>query len=37
MLNQEIIEPLVSEWASSIVPILKKIDPLDYVYRLLTP
>ena len=37
MLNQGIIEPLVSEWASSIVPILKKIDPLDYVYRLLTP
>ena len=24
MLNQEIIEPLVNEWASPIVPILKK-------------
>ena len=32
MLNQGIIEPLVGEWALPIVPILKEMDPLDYVY-----
>ena len=31
MLNQGIIEPSVSKWASPIVPILKKMGLLDYV------
>ena len=31
MLSQGIIEPSVSKWASPIVPILKKMGPLDYV------
>ena len=31
MLNQGIIEPSVSEWAAPIVPIVKRMGPLDYV------
>ena len=31
MLNHGIIEPSVSEWAAPIVPIVKRMGPLDYV------
>ena len=31
ILNQGIIEPLVSEWAAPIVPKSKRMGPLDYL------